>query len=149
MKIILLESVENLGTVGDIVTVKDGYGRNFLIPQGMASLADTKKVNAITHQKKALEAKRRRVTDQAEALAKELEGISLAFTRKTADGSRIFGSVTPSDLEKAIHDKGYVAVSRKQIHIENPIKHVGEFDIAIKLDGGIRSNIKVVVSEEK
>ncbi|TLN20884.1 50S ribosomal protein L9 [bacterium] len=149
MKVILKESVANLGTVGDIVTVRDGYGRNYLIPQGLAYFADPKKVNAITHQKKTLEAKRKREMDRAEELARELEGLTLTFARKTADGNHIFGSVTPAEIEKAIHEKGFAQVTRKQVSAEVAIKHVGEFDVAIKLHGGVKAKIKVVVEEEK
>ncbi|PLX41452.1 MAG: 50S ribosomal protein L9 [Deltaproteobacteria bacterium] len=148
MKVILLETVANLGTVGDVVTVKDGYGRNYLIPQGLASLADDKKIKAVEHQRRALEAKRRREIDKAEELGKELDGMELTFARKTSDASHIFGSVTSADIEKAIHEKGYLAVTRRQIVIDQPIKSLGDFDVTVKLHGGVKADIKVTVEEE-
>ena len=149
MKVILLETVTNLGTVGDVVTVKNGYGRNYLIPQGFASLADPKKIKVIEHQQRALETKRRREIDKAEQLGAEVEGMELTFARKSSDTSHIFGSVTPADIEKAIHAKGYEAVTRKQIVVEKPIKSLGDFAVTVKFHGGIKAQIKVSVEEEK
>src|SRR5512138_270927 len=107
MKLILKESVENLGTVGDVVTVRDGYGRNFLIPRGLAVVANPKDVRAIEHQKKALEKKRLRELSKAEEIAAALEGVSLTFFRKASDKEQLFGAVTPIDIEAALQQKGF------------------------------------------
>jgi large subunit ribosomal protein L9 len=147
MKIILLETVVNLGTVGDVVSVKDGYGRNFLIPQGLATHADERQVKALDHQKRMLEGKRRRELQKSEELAKELEGLVFTFSRKTADEGHMFGAVTATDIEQAIKTKGYT-VTRKQIHTEQAIRSMGEHDVTIKLAGGVKAKVKVVVEKE-
>ncbi len=149
MKVILKESVPNLGTVGDIVTVKPGYGRNYLVPRGLAIAANANNINEIEHHKRALETKRRRALDQAGDLAKELGGMVLTFARKTSDQDHLFGSVTSADIEAAIREKGYEAVTRKQIVVEQPIKSLGEFDVTVRLHGSITAEIKVVVEKEE
>ena len=149
MKVILIDDVYGLGRRGEVANVADGYGRNYLIPQGLASLADPKKIKAIEHQKRALEAKRRRELDKTEALAAEINGLEFTFARKSAETGQIFGSVTPADIEKAIHAKGYEAVTRKMIHVERPIKMLGEFEVTVKFHGGISAPIKVVVEKQE
>ena len=148
MKLILNETVANLGTVGDVVTVKAGYGRYYLLPMGLATLADPKKIKVIEHHQRALENKRRRELTKAEELAAAINGMELTFLRKTNAMNQIFGSVTSGDIEGVIHEKGFTNILRRQITIERPIKALGEFDVAVKLNGGITSQIKVIVEKE-
>ena len=101
MKVILRESLENLGTVGDVVSVKDGYGRNYLLPRGLASPADPRNVKVIEHHKRALEKKRVRELAKAEEVAKAIEGTAVTFSRKTSEQGQLFGSVTLLDIETA------------------------------------------------
>jgi large subunit ribosomal protein L9 len=147
MDVILKESVDNLGTVGDLVTVRNGYARNYLIPRGMAIVADPKNVKAIEHHKQALEKKRLRALTQVEELAEALRGTRLVFHRKAADQDHLFGSVTHIDIEGALREKGF-NVSRKQVALDHLIKAIGEFDVTLKLQGGVRTEIKVVVEKE-
>lgn len=147
MKLILKESVANLGTVGDVVTVKDGYGRNYLVPRGMAIVADNKNIKVIEHQKRALETKRKKELDEATTLAAALSAIEVKFLRKSSDMDHLFGSVTNADIEKAIQDKGFT-VSRKQIVVETTIKSLGEYSVGVKLSGGVRATVKVLVEKE-
>jgi large subunit ribosomal protein L9 len=147
MKIILKESVENLGTVGDVVSVKDGYGRNYLIPRGLAMLADPRRVNEIEHQKRALEKKRLREMAKAEEIAKALEGVRVTFRRKTSDQEQLFGSVTPLDIETSLQGKGF-SVSRKQIALDHPLKALGEFPVTVKIQGSVKAKIVVIVEKE-
>ena len=147
MKVILKESVENLGTVGDLVMVKNGYARNYLIPRGIAIVANTKNTRAIEHERKALEKKRRREMTKVEELAKEVEGTRLVFQRRAADQDHLFGSVTHIDVEAGLRKKGF-NVSRKQIALDHPIKSIGEFEVTLKFPGGVKSAIQVVVEKE-
>lgn len=147
MKIILKETLENLGTVGDVVSVRDGYGRNYLIPRGLAILADPRKVSEIEHQKRALEKKRLREMAKAEEVARALEGVRLVFRRKTSDQEQLFGSVTPLDIEEQLQAKGF-GVSRKQIVLDHPIKALGEFPVVVKVQGPVKAKIHVVVEKE-
>jgi large subunit ribosomal protein L9 len=147
MKIILKESVENLGTVGDVVAVRDGYGRNYLIPRGLAVLADEKDLKAVQHQKRSLEKKRLRELAKAEDIAKALEGVELRFRRKTSEHDQLFGSVTPMDVEASLQAKGF-NVSRKQVVLDHPIKALGEFPVSVKIHGPVRAKIRVIVEKE-
>ena len=148
MKVILKETVTNLGTVGDVVTVKAGYGRNYLLPQGLATVADPKKIQVIEHHKRALETKRRRELTKSEDLAAELNGLEFTYARKTSAEGQIFGSVTPADIERSIADKGF-SVTRRQVSIERPIKALGKFDVTIKLHGGITAKVHAIVEKEE
>ena len=147
MKIILKESVENLGTVGDVVAVKDGYARNYLIPRGLAILADPRNVKAIEHQRKTLEKKRLREVAKAEELAQALTGTRLVFQRKASEQDQLFGSVTHMDVEQALTGKGF-SVSRKQVALDHPIKALGEFPVTLKLQGNVKAKVTVVVERE-
>lgn len=144
MKIILKESLENLGTVGDTVSVKDGYARNYLLPRGLAMLADTKNLKVMEHHKRALEKTRRREIGKAEELAAALSGTRLVFQRRVSDQNQLFGSVTNADIETRLRDKGY-QLTRKQLVLDQTIKSLGEFEVTVKLGGGVRTSIQVVV----
>ena len=146
MKVILRESLENLGTVGDVVSVRDGYGRNFLIPRGLATLADSRNVKVVEHHKRSLEKKRARELAKAEEIAKAIEGTAVTFSRKTSDQGQLFGSVTVLDIEAALQAKG-LGVTRKQIVLEHPIKALGEFALTVKVQGSIKAKIKVTVEK--
>jgi large subunit ribosomal protein L9 len=147
MKVILKESVQNLGTVGDVVNVRDGYARNFLVPRGLAIQADPRNVNAIEHEKKALEKKRLRELAAVTELAKALTGTRLVFQRKAADKEHLFGSVTHIDIEAGLKEKGY-NISRRQIIMDHPIKALGEFTVALRFPGGTKAEIQIMVEQE-
>jgi large subunit ribosomal protein L9 len=148
MKIILKETVSHLGTVGDVVSVRDGYARNYLIPRGFAILADTRNLHVVEHHKRSLEKKRLRELSKTEELAQAVEGTRLVFRRRASDQNHLFGSVTHMDIESALQDKGF-AVNRKQVVMEHPIKSIGEFPVTLKLHGGIKSKVQVVVEKEE
>ena len=147
MKVILTESVDNLGTVGDLVSVRDGYARNYLIPRGLAIVADTKNVRKIEYHRKSLEKKRLSELTKVEELAKALEGTRLVFQRRASDQSHLFGSVTHIDIETGLREKGF-NVSRKQVTLDHPIKSIGEFDVKLRFHGGVKTQIQVVVEKE-
>jgi large subunit ribosomal protein L9 len=146
MKVILRESLDNLGTVGDVVSVRDGYGRNFLIPRGLASPADSRNIKVVEHHKRVLEKKRLREMEKAEEIAKAVEGVAVRFSRKTSEQGQLFGSVTPLDIEAALQAKG-LNVNRRQIVLEHPIKALGEFAVTVKIQGTIKAKIKVTVEK--
>jgi large subunit ribosomal protein L9 len=147
MKVILKESLENLGTVGDTVSVKDGYARNYLLPQGLAILADPKNLKAVEHHRRALEKARLREIGKAEELAAALSGTRLVFQRRASDQSQLFGSVTNADIETRLQDKGF-KITRKQLVLAQAIKALGEFEVTVKLGGGVSTSIQVVVERE-
>jgi len=147
MEVILKEDVANLGHRGDVVKVADGYGRNFLLPRKLA-LQATLANKVVIEQMKAAAA-RRFATEkaQAEELATKLTPIVLSFTRKSGEAGQLFGSVTSADIAAEIETKG-VEIDRRKIQLADPIKTVGEYDVAIKLHREVIAHIKVKVLAE-
>jgi large subunit ribosomal protein L9 len=147
MEVILKEDVVNLGHRGDLVKVADGYGRNFLLPRKLA-LQATLANKAVVEQMKSAAA-RRSATEkaQAEELALKLEPLSLEFTRKSGEAGHLFGSVTSADVAAALETKGF-EVDRRKIQLEEPLKSVGEFSVAIKLYREVTAHVKVKVLAE-
>jgi len=147
MEVILKEDVVNLGHRGDLVKVADGYGRNFLLPRKLAMQA-TAANKAVVEQMKSSAARRYASEKaQAEELALKLEPLSLEFTRKSGEAGHLFGSVTSADVAAALETKGF-EVDRRKIQLEEPLKSVGEFSVAIKLYREVTAHVKVKVLAE-
>jgi large subunit ribosomal protein L9 len=149
MKIILKETVPNLGDLGDVVNVADGYARNYLIPQGKAAFAREGQVRRLEHQQRLVAKKKAALADEAGALAKKLEGLSISFKRAVSetDATKIFGSVTNRDIAAALADEG-VQVDRRKVKLKEPIKTLGAFDVHVSLFGGVEAAVKVFVVQE-
>ncbi len=147
MEVILKEDVANLGHRGDVVKVADGYGRNFLLPRKLALQATLANKAVIEQMKTA--AARRSATEktQAEALVAKLEPLVLSFTRKSGEAGHLFGSVTSADIAADLESKGF-EVDRRKIQLAEPLKSVGEFDVAIKLHREVTARLKVKVLAE-
>ena len=124
MLVILRENVENLGRIGDVVKVNDGYARNFLFPRSLVAAADEKNVAAIEHQKKMLEKKRLAQRASAEELAKKLAEFSCTIHRKVGEGDKLFGSVSSHDIAEALKAAGFT-VERREVLIEQPDQDLG------------------------
>jgi large subunit ribosomal protein L9 len=148
MEVILIKDVPKLGKAGDVVKVKDGYARNYLIPKGLAILANQKTIKALENQRKIILAKAERERKKLESLAEKLEGISLTVYRKTVEDDRIFGSVSLIDIVNMLKEKG-IEIEKSQVLLEEPIKKLGTFEVPIKLSSDKIINIKVEVLEEK
>ena len=147
MRIILREEVQNLGKGGDVVSVKPGYGRNFLIPQGLAVLATERNVRLVEHHKKVIAARNAKLQKDAQAVADKLSSLEVVITRQAGEGDKLFGSVSSRDIEDALKAKG-VTVDRKKIHLAEPIKTLGDYSVEVKLGQGVAGKIKVhVVSQ--
>ena len=144
MEVILKEDVANLGHRGDVVKVADGYGRNFLLPRKLA-LQATLANKAVIEQMKAAAA-RRSATEkaQAEALVAKLEPVVLRFTRKSGENGQLFGSVTSADIAGELEAKGF-EVDRRKIQLNEPIKSLGDFNVAIKLHREVTAHLSVQV----
>ena len=147
MEVILKEDVANLGHRGDVVKVADGYGRNFLLPRKLAMQATLANKAVIDQMKNA--AARRSATEKtlAEALVAKLEPVVLSFTRKSGEAGHLFGSVTSVDIAAALEAKGF-EVDRRKIQLDEPLKSVGEFTVAIKLHREVVAHVKVTVVAE-
>ena len=144
MQVILKEDVHNLGKAGELVKVKPGFGRNFLIPQGKAIVATAANVKQIEHEKKIIAAKQAQLSKDAQAMADRLGSVEVQIERQVGEEDKLFGSVTSRDIESALKDKG-VTIDHKKVHMPEPIKTIGYHTVEIKLGTGVTGKIKVVV----
>ena len=147
MKLILREDLENLGKIGEIVEVADGYGRNYLLPRGLAVKASTKNVKEQEHQRKLIQARMDRQKKDAQELAGSLDSVSCTIARKTGEEEKLYGSVTSRDIEEALREEG-VSIDRKRILLDEPIKKLGVYTVPVKLHTDVTGNIKVWVVKE-
>jgi len=147
MKVILTEDIPKLGKIGDTVEVAKGYGRNYLVPQGKALLASSKNVKALEHKRRLLRRKAEMVRKEAEGLAEKIKGITVSLARKVVEEGKLYGSVTASDLLQALQDRGIV-LERKQIKLDEPIKALGEYKIAVKYYADVEAEFTVQVVAE-
>jgi len=148
MEVILRTDVPKLGKAGDIVKVKDGFARNYLLPKGLAIPANQKTIKALENQRKIILAKAERERKKAQSLAEKLTGVTLTFYRKVIEGERIYGSISAQDIVKALEEKG-LNLERRFVLIDEPIKQLGTYEIPIRLGPGVEVKIKVEVVEEK
>lgn len=148
MKIILCESVPNLGEMGATVTVADGYGRNYLIPNKLAVRVDSASAKQIDHE---LQIIRRREEAQRAALAQKaatIEGITVEIKARAGEEDKLFGSVTTSQIAEKLAEMGH-EVDRKALALDEPIRSLGVFPVTVRLAGGIEANVSVWVSAEE
>ena len=148
MEVILRTDVPKLGKAGNIVKVKDGFARNYLLPKGLAIPANQKTIKALENQRKIILAKAERERKKAQNLAEKLTGLTLTFYRKVIEGERIYGSISAQDIVKALEEKG-LNLERRFVLIDEPIKQLGTYEIPIRLGPGVEVKIKVEVVEEK
>jgi large subunit ribosomal protein L9 len=147
MKLILSQSYMNLGEIGDIVDVKPGYARNFLIPQGIAKRATAANLRALADQAKKLEIKKAEDLAAAQKTLAQIEGMSLRIIKKVSEDGRLYGSVTTKEVEAAFAEKG-VTIDRRQVVLGQQIKMAGDYSILVKLFGNLKANVKLSVSGE-
>src|SRR6478672_6045758 len=147
MEVILKEDVPKLGSRGDVVKVAEGYGRNFLLPRKLAIEANSANKAVIEQMKAASVRRSAKEKGEAESLAKQFEGLSVSFQRRSGENDQLFGSVTSSDIAEALAKKGF-DVDRRKIQIHEPLKTVGEFTVPIKLHKDVTTHLKVVIEKE-
>ena len=149
MQIILLEKVANLGGLGDIVKVKDGFARNFLIPQGKAKRATEANLNEFEARRAELEARQADIFAQAQARAEKLTDASVTISQKAGVDGRLFGSVTTQDIAEAFTAAG-TEVKKSEVRLpEGPFKQIGEYEIVLALHHDVTVAVKVVVVGEQ
>jgi large subunit ribosomal protein L9 len=144
MQVILKEDVHNLGKSGDLVTVKPGYGRNYLIPQGLAIAATAGNIQRIEHEKKLIAARNAKLMKDAQASADRLAAVEIQIEAQVGEEDRLFGSVTSRDIEEALKAKSIV-IDHKKIVLGEPIKTIGYHTVEVKLGNGVVGKLKVVV----
>lgn len=146
-KILLREDIDNLGGRGEIVKVKAGYARNYLLPQKLATMATKGNINQITKEREALLKKAASEKSTADAQAAQMGSIALSFERKAGEGGQLFGSVTSIDIADALKAKGY-EIDRRKIVLKDPIKETGEYSVSVKLHREVAIQIPVSVRGE-
>lgn len=144
MKLILSNDVESLGSIGDIVVVKDGYARNFLIPRGFAVVANSRNQSALDRQVKILEKKKQVKLAEAKKIASNIEKVSVTVSKQVGEDEKIFGSVTTAELESLLIAEG-VKVAKKDIHLSEEIKKVGVYTAEVKVHSEVTAKFKVWV----
>lgn len=144
MRVILKKEVPNLGDAGDIVNVKPGYGRNYLIPRGLAIPASEGSVKQLEHQQRLAEAIKRKELDGAKGLGEKLGNTSVTIRREAGDDDRLFGSVTNRDIVEALAAEG-LEVDRKSIQLEDHIRSLGLFQVPVRLHREVTAMVKVYV----
>ena len=149
MQVILMEKVTNLGGLGDVVKVKDGFARNFLIPQGKAKRASEKNLKEFENRRTELEKKANEALTGAQERAAKLEGLKIDITQKAGVDGRLFGSVTNADISETLGKQG-LTVKKAEIRMpQGPLKHIGEFPIVIQLHSDVLASIVVHVVAEQ
>ncbi len=146
MKVLLTKDVEHLGVAGDIKEVSGGYGRNYLLPQGMAVIATR---GAIKQAEERLSAQRKReavMRQEAQVLAQRMAGVTLTFVERVGENDRLFGSVTASDIADKLHAALGVEIDRRRIELDEPIKRIGDFLVHYRVMTGVIAEVKVVVN---
>ncbi|GAC1351493.1 MAG: 50S ribosomal protein L9 [Polyangiales bacterium] len=142
--IILQQDVHNLGKTGEVVKVRPGYARNYLLPQSLAAPATSKHVNRIEHEKRAAESRAAKTKIALQEVATKISATHISLTRKIGDEGTLYGSVTTKEIEAALAEKG-VTVDRRKIQLVEPIKTVGSYEVAVKLGYDVTATIKVAV----
>jgi large subunit ribosomal protein L9 len=147
MEVILKEDVNKLGARGDVVKVAEGYGRNYLLPRKLAIQANEDNKAVVAQMKAASVRRSAKEKTQAEELAKQFDGLSAAFQRRSGEHDHLFGSVTSGDIAEAIAKKG-INLDRRQIQLHEPLKTLGEFTIPVKLHKDVTAHLKVMIEKE-
>jgi len=145
MKLILTAAVDNLGVAGDVVEVKDGYGRNFLVPRGFAirwSRGGEKQIDGI---KRSRDAREIRGVDHAQEVRSKLEGMSVELGVRAGDTGKLFGAVTAADVAGAIKKAGNVSVDKRAVQILKPIKNVGTHTVGVKLHDAVTAHVQLAI----
>ena len=147
MQVILREELPNLGTTGDVVKVKPGYARNYLLPRGLAVEASVRNLHELEHQKRVIADKRLREQKSAAAVAEKISSVKLVFQVRAGDDGKLFGSVTNQDIHRQLEERGFT-IERRRILLEEPIKSLGSHDVVIHLGPDTKATVKVDVSAQ-
>lgn len=147
VEVILRQAVENLGHPGDVVTVSNGYARNYLLPRGVAFVATEGNKKRITQEKSRLEAAESARRDAAQQLADQLAEVSITFAARVGEEGKLFGSVTAGDIAQQLEAQGH-HVDRRQIDLQEPIKALGVYRVPLRLHADVRPEIKVWVIKQ-
>lgn len=144
LEVILTQDVDNLGDAGQVVRVKPGYGRNYLLPRGLALLATRGNKSQLEHQRRAIEAAQAEVRKQHEELAKKLAGTTVSIARKQGEDDKLFGSVSTKDIADALAQQG-LEIDRKIVKLDGAIKNIGTHEVTVRFSQHVAATLKVNV----
>jgi large subunit ribosomal protein L9 len=147
MKVILKADVKDLGRMGEVVSVKDGFARNYLMPKGLAVDASTKNVKQFEHDKRQILEMAKKVKAGAEGLAEKIAATGITIKAKAGEEDKLFGSVTAMDIAEALKAEG-IEIDKKKISLEEPLKRLGEYKVSVKLHSDVAAEITVRVEPE-
>ncbi len=149
MDVILRQAIENLGNPGDVVTVKPGYARNYLIPQGLAVVATAGELKTASHNQAVKERKIARQENQLQALSDRINGQRLTFVARAGEQGRLYGSVTAGDIAERLSGQVGETIDRRRVQLDEPLRSVGEHTVHVHLVGRLRPEITVIVEGEQ
>ncbi|HTX33603.1 MAG TPA: 50S ribosomal protein L9 [Bryobacteraceae bacterium] len=149
MEVILREDIDKLGTRGQVVKVAPGYARNFLLPKRLAVAATEGNKKIVEQERQAYVRREAKQKDEAQDLSKQLTGVTITIAQKAGENDQLFGSVTSKDVAEALAAKDFTAVDRRKIQLDEPIKQLGEYKVAVKLHKDVTAEITVVVVKEE
>ncbi len=147
MQIILKENVDHLGEIGDVVNVKPGYARNYLLPRNLAVVANARQIKLVEHEKRVIAARVAKLKASAEVEKAKLDAVELTIAKAAGENEKLFGSVTAMEIESLLSDKGF-SIERRVLQLPDHIKALGDYDIGIKLHRDVIANIKLHVVAE-
>jgi len=147
MKVILKDDVKNVGNMGDIVKVADGYARNYLVPRGLAVEASSKNVKSVEHEKRIIQEKSKKIKISAQDFSDRLSKVTLVMKANAGEEGKLFGSVTTMDIAEALKNEGF-DIDKKKISLDEPIKRLGEHTVNVKIHPEITTNVTVQVVQE-
>jgi large subunit ribosomal protein L9 len=145
VQVILNEDMPNLGRPGDVVKVRAGYARNYLLPRGLAVEANSRNLKAFEHQKAMAMVKREALKNQAAGVKEKLEALQLKVAARAGEEGKLFGSVTNIDIERALREQGF-EVDRRRIVLNEPIKQLGDYSVTVRLQPEVEANLKLSVA---
>lgn len=148
MKVILIEDVDRLGKIGDVVTVKEGYARNYLLPNKKAREANSSNIKLLDALKKKKAAQDKKVMDEAQALADKLAGLTLSITAESGEEDKLFGSVSNDMISESLAVQG-IAIDKREIALEEPIKKLGLYTVTVKIHPEVKASLKVLVVKKE
>ncbi|MDI6604812.1 MAG: 50S ribosomal protein L9 [Thermoanaerobacteraceae bacterium] len=147
MKVILNKDVKGIGKAGEIVNVSDGYGRNYLLPKGLAADATKANLHALNEKKKAEEKKRQQEIEKAQEMAKKIALETIVLKVKAGENGKLFGSITSKDIQDVLNRKGF-DIDKKKINLPEAIRSTGSFNVDIKLYPGVSAKVKIQIEAE-
>jgi len=144
MKVILRTDVPDLGNAGDLVNVRDGYARNYLLPRNYAVAASKESIRALDHERRQIALREKKRVSELEKLAHKIRSTSVSIAKEAGEAEKLFGSVTSMDIHRALEQEG-IQIDRRLIHLDEPLKSLGMFEVPVKLHRQIEAKIKVFV----